>query len=281
MEVLSSPSCPQTVVIIIVFVFFALYTISSSQYVHLLPLRVHLAPQHRTLPQHLISDDILNCRFTVRSQQKPGPNVNSYVSSLMSFPCLKRTRSAFRVLRGVDPRVILLRSEVEEKESEVRGYLVYAAGIARSTENDVASFTMVPEYGGGGPRDIITDPEACDSFPQTKLNIQRPSTGNHGSPRFKQFKKEYHAILDKLQASVYDAYNHCKEDYLRQLGVDPKWTKVSEIKICGSGRRIQEKEIVWRKRTTPTFNRSYEFPNDHDCVPESLGDVYEAVLAEF
>ncbi|OBR10783.1 hypothetical protein CH63R_06475 [Colletotrichum higginsianum IMI 349063] len=109
-----------------------LYTTSSLQYVHFLPLRVHLAPQHRFLPQRLISDDILNCRFTVRSQQKPSPNVNSYVSSLMKLFMSK----AFRVLRGVDTR------------------------------------------------------------------------------------------------------------------------------------------------TTPTFNRSYEFPDDHDCVAERLGDVYEAALAE-
>ncbi|KAK2048022.1 alpha/beta-hydrolase [Colletotrichum somersetense] len=68
-------------------------------------------------------------------------------------------------------------------------YLVDVAGIGRSTENNLAAFTMLAGTAAEGLERGFTNVEAYDAYPQAKLHTQWPGTGKKGDPAFEQFKK--------------------------------------------------------------------------------------------
>ncbi|GKT49590.1 putative secreted lipase [Colletotrichum spaethianum] len=68
-------------------------------------------------------------------------------------------------------------------------YLVDVTAIGRSTENNLAEFTMIAGTAAEGVERAFTNVEAYNAYPQAKLHTQWPGTGQKGDPTFEQFKK--------------------------------------------------------------------------------------------
>ncbi|KAK1624597.1 Alpha/Beta hydrolase protein [Colletotrichum phormii] len=68
-------------------------------------------------------------------------------------------------------------------------YLVDIAAIGRSTENNLANFTMTAGTAAEGVERGFTNVEAYNAYPQAILLTQWPGTGQKGDPTFEQFKK--------------------------------------------------------------------------------------------
>ncbi|KAK1546177.1 hypothetical protein CPAR01_00144 [Colletotrichum paranaense] len=68
-------------------------------------------------------------------------------------------------------------------------YLVDTAAIGRSTENNLANFTMIAGTAAEGVGKGFTHVEAYGAYPQAVLHTQWPGTGQKGDPTFEQFKK--------------------------------------------------------------------------------------------
>ncbi|WYZ35732.1 hypothetical protein EsH8_X_000379 [Colletotrichum jinshuiense] len=68
-------------------------------------------------------------------------------------------------------------------------YLVDVAAIGRSSENNLANFTMLAGTAAEGVEKGFTAVEVYNTYPQSSLHTQWPGTGRKGDPTFEQFKK--------------------------------------------------------------------------------------------
>ncbi|EFQ34652.1 hypothetical protein CGRA01v4_14093 [Colletotrichum graminicola] len=68
-------------------------------------------------------------------------------------------------------------------------YLVDITGIGRSTENNIAAFTMLAGTAAEGVKRGFTNVEAYVTYPQAILHTQWPGTGKKGDAAFEHFKK--------------------------------------------------------------------------------------------
>ncbi|TDZ75077.1 putative secreted lipase [Colletotrichum trifolii] len=82
-------------------------------------------------------------------------------------------------------------------------YLVDIPAIGRSSENDLANFTMIAGTAAEGVQKGFTAPELYNTYPQAKLHTQWPGTGLKGDPTFDQFKNTIIPLTRSFVAQEY------------------------------------------------------------------------------